>query len=43
MTATPDNPILDDDAVVAYLESELEFFERHPEVISKRPLPNESG
>ena len=43
MTATPDNPILDDDAVVAYLESELEFFERHPEVSSKLALPHESG
>ena len=43
MTATPDGPILDDDAVVAYLESELEFFERHPEVISKLALPHESG
>ena len=43
MTATPDIPTLDDDAVIAYLESELEFFERHPEVISKLALPHESG
>ena len=43
MTTTSDGPIIDDDAVVAYLESEREFFERHPEVISKLELPHESG
>ena len=43
MTVTSDGPTIDDDAVVAYLESEREFFERHPEIISKLELPHESG
>ena len=43
MTTTTDGPIIDDDAVLAYLENEREFFERHPEIISKLQLPHESG
>ena len=43
MTETSDSPMIDDDAVVAYLESERDFFERHPEIISKLELPHESG
>ena len=43
MTTTSDDPIIDDDTVVAYLERERGFFERHPEMISKLELPHESG